>query len=147
MTLTSEQFAWWDAQREAAEAMEQPWQSYPWSVDRWSNFTPYELRSRGDGLLVVVPEFMDVVQSLRAWLNRPLIINSFYRSEQHNAAVGGAEYSMHQLGLAADCRISDPAEQDAFAREARARGCNGIKIYKTFVHIDMRPWHWLEDAR
>lgn len=43
-----------------------------------------------------------VLERARAWLNRPIIILSGYRSPPLNRAVGGARRSAHMTGLAAD---------------------------------------------
>lgn len=83
------------------------------------------------------------------WMNlhgKPIHVNSGYRCAKHNAAIpGSAKNSRHMLGQAVDCAIKK-AYQDEFIRLARSCGFNGIGIYETFVHIDVRaipcePWH------
>ena len=46
----------------------------------------------------------NVLDPLREAWGGPIIINSGYRSEELNKAVGGAQYSYHMLGMAADIR-------------------------------------------
>ena len=52
-----------------------------------------------------------VLEPLRAALRKPLIINSGYRCPELNKAVGGARFSYHMQGLAADIHCS--SQQDA----------------------------------
>ena len=56
-------------------------------------------------------------------------------------AVGGAVYSQHQYGRAADIRVSGvPVEQLAAYAETLLPGTGGIGRYpaKGFVHVDVR---------
>jgi len=70
-----------------------------------------------------------------------IIITSGYRTAAHNRAVGGAVYSQHQYGRAADIRVSGvPVEQLAAYAETLLPGTGGIGRYpaKGFVHVDVR---------
>ena len=49
----------------------------------------------------------DFLQSIRNELHLPIIINSAYRSNEVNEAVGGESSSYHCKGLAADIKCSD----------------------------------------
>ena len=67
-------------------------------------------------------------------------ITSGYRSEEHNANVGGAKNSYHMKGMAVD--VSFPGMSvDQVAAMAKKIGFTGIiKYYKSgFVHLDTRP--------
>ena len=107
---------------------------------RWPNFSPQELACRGTGALVVDPRALDMLQSLRNRLGKPMIITSAYRSAAHNARVGGAPRSRHLEGIAFDVRM-DNHDPEAFIAQARAVGFHGIGTYphQGFVHIDARP--------
>lgn len=107
---------------------------------RWPNFAPEELACRGTGKLVVDPRALDMLQSLRNRLGKPMIITSAYRSPEHNARVGGAARSRHLQGIAFDVRM-DNHDPDFFIAQARALGFHGIGTYprQGFVHIDARP--------
>ena len=50
-----------------------------------------------------VLEMLDLV---RAHMDKPIFINSGYRCKELNKAVGGAENSYHTKGLAADFRTN-----------------------------------------
>lgn len=49
--------------------------------------------------LIQLAEFMDTI---REHLGNPIIVNSAYRSQSVNTAVGGSKSSAHKLGLAID---------------------------------------------
>src|SRR5690606_34712544 len=46
-----------------------------------------------------------VLQPLREAIGRPVLVNSGFRSERVNRAVGGAATSQHRAGQAADIRV------------------------------------------
>ena len=47
----------------------------------------------------------DVLQPLRDYVGRPIIVNSGYRTKEVNRLVGGVKNSQHLTGEAADLRI------------------------------------------
>lgn len=116
------------------------WRDFPNAQWRWPSFSPQELACRGTGRLRIVPAAMDKLQALRDRLGKPLIINSGYRSPEHNRAVGGAKGSKHMEGSAFDVSMSnhDPA---TFIEAAQAVGFRAIGTYprQNFVHVDARP--------
>lgn len=83
------------------------------------------------------------LQYLRDYLNKPIKVNSAYRSPEHNAKVGGVPKSQHLLGKAADIVVKDmPTEflyqyiEDAISNGEMLQG--GLGLYDTFVHYDIR---------
>ena len=50
---------------------------------------------------------VNILQPLRDALGRPIIVNSAFRSEAVNLAVGGVPTSQHRLGEAADIVVRD----------------------------------------
>jgi hypothetical protein len=115
------------------------WKDFPKSQWRWPDFSPQEMACRGTGRLMIVPEAMDKLQALRNKLGAPMIINSAYRSPEHNRNVGGAKGSKHMEGIAFDVRMDnhDPA---TYIAAALAVGFKGIGTYpkQNFVHVDAR---------
>ena len=107
----------------------------------------------GTDPLFVDSELVQVLQAIRDHFGAPVVITSGYRTAAHNRAVGGAVYSQHQYGRAADIRVSGvPVEQlaaetakmlfsliAAYA-ETLLPGTGGIGRYpaKGFVHVDVR---------
>src|SRR5574344_896818 len=49
----------------------------------------------------------NILEPLRNLLEKPIIINSGFRSKKVNEAVGGVSNSQHLQGLAADIRVSN----------------------------------------
>ncbi len=49
---------------------------------------------------------VNILEPLRLKLGRPVIINSWFRNKQYNAAVGGMPGSQHTKGEAADIRLN-----------------------------------------
>ena len=118
----------------------QHWQNVPERTWRWPNFSPAEIACRGTGKITINEDALDKLQELRVMLGKPMIVNSAYRSPEHNKAVGGAKASQHLNGCAFDISMAnhDPA---AFIAMARKAGFRGIGIYPRsgFVHIDTGP--------
>ena len=112
------------------------------------NFTQREFRSR-DGAkmpLDVLENIKDLacnLQVLRDLLGESIKINSGYRSEAHNKAVGGVKTSKHTKGLAADIRVKDLDTDDLYLliesliNEGDMKE-GGLGVYDTFVHYDIR---------
>jgi uncharacterized protein YcbK (DUF882 family) len=51
-----------------------------------------------------------VFEPLRSWYGKPIKINSFFRSEKLNVAVGGAKNSDHKFGRAIDISAGSQVE-------------------------------------
>ena len=112
------------------------------------NFTLSEFASH-DGapfppdVLTNLQELAANLQVLRDYLNCPLKINSGYRSPAHNKAVGGAQFSQHVQGKAADisCNKYTPAQVHAAILHLIGIGKmreGGLGIYNSWVHYDTR---------
>lgn len=118
----------------------QHWRNLPATAWHWPNFSPAEIACRGTGKLLVNDDALDRLQELRVTLGKPLIVNSAYRSPEHNRKVGGAKASKHLEGTAFDISMAnhDPA---AFIPAARKAGFKGIGTYprSNFIHIDTGP--------
>lgn len=90
------------------------------------------------------PVFIDrglvsILQKIRDHFDRPVYINSGYRTPAHNERVGGAKYSQHLYGMAADISVSyvNPEEVAKFA-DTLMPNSGGVGLYNDFVHIDIR---------
>lgn len=93
----------------------------------------------GSDPVFISPELVEVLQKIRDHFNKPVTINSAYRTASHNKREGGAVYSQHLYGTAADIKVSgvSPKEVARYA-ETLLNGRGGIGIYPTFTHIDVR---------
>lgn len=104
------------------------------------NFTVKEFAcSDGTDTVFVSLALVNLLQKIRDHFGKAVIINSAYRTEAHNKAIGGATYSQHKYGLAADIHINGvtPKEIAAYV-ETLLPSSGGIGIYKSFTHVDVR---------
>jgi uncharacterized protein YcbK (DUF882 family) len=92
------------------------------------------------------------LQRFRDWYKRPIIVNSWYRTAEYNAKVGGVPKSQHIQGIATDCAL--PKEFFEYTKErqneflehvkqfwvmTRTDGnMGGVGFYDTFFHLDSR---------
>lgn len=90
--------------------------------------------------VVFIDEYLwNVLNILRAKIEKPVIITSGYRTPGQNAKVGGAKYSYHMRGMAADIRVNGMTpKQVANILNAIVPDECGIIVYKSWVHFDVR---------
>lgn len=95
--------------------------------------------SDGSDAVFIAPALVKVLQNIRVHFGKPVHINSAYRTPTKNKAVGGAAYSQHMYGMAADIHIDgvSPKEIAAYA-EKLLTDTGGIGVYKSFCHVDVR---------
>lgn len=120
---------------------------------RWPSFTPEEIACRGTGRLVVHAAVMDKLQHLRTLVGKPMILNSAYRSPEHNKRVGGEPNSYHMAKrthagepvMAFDISMANHEPYD-FIAKAKKAGFRGFGHYPkkpdgrhNFLHIDNGP--------
>lgn len=95
--------------------------------------------SDGSDPIFIAPELVEVLQKIRDHFGKPITINSGYRTATKNKAVGGAAYSQHLYGTAADITVSGVAPKTVAAyAETLMPNKGGIGIYGTFTHVDCR---------
>jgi len=83
------------------------------------------------------------LQVLRDYVNKPITINSGYRSPSYNEKIGGAKSSQHLLGKAADIVIEGYAPKQVFdiIEQLQDKGLmtiGGLHAYDSFTHFDIR---------
>ena len=108
------------------------------------HFTAAELASKdGAEELLISLELLEVLEEIREHFNKPVIVNSGYRTPTWNAKVGGEGNSYHCKGMAADIRIKDvsPKEIAKFASEYM-KNHGGVICYTNFVHVDVREKYY-----
>lgn len=93
----------------------------------------------GTDTIFISPDLVTTLEQIRKHFGAPVIINSGYRTETYNKKIGGATYSQHKYGTAADIVVKGvtPAEVAKYA-ETILVGMGGIGIYNSFTHIDVR---------
>lgn len=93
----------------------------------------------GTDTIFISPALVTTLEQIRKRFNVPVTINSGYRTEAYNKKVGGAAYSQHKYGTAADIVVKGvpPAEVAKYAETILVE-MGGIGIYNSFTHIDVR---------
>lgn len=93
----------------------------------------------GSDTVLIHPKLASVLEEIRTHFGKPVNISSGYRTDAYNKKVGGAEYSQHKYGTAADISITGitPKQIAAYA-ETKLKNTGGIGIYGTFCHVDVR---------
>ena len=110
-------------------------------------FTVKEMTCRcGCGKVIFDPMLRDKLDELRGLVGKPIYISSGYRCPEHNAYVGGVPNSYHTKGIAADIYVKDMMPKE-LARIAGEVGFDGIGLYKSFVHVDVRGYKARWDFR
>ena len=86
----------------------------------------------------------NVLDPVREAYGKPIYVNSGYRCEKHNKAVGGVPKSQHMLGLAADIslRLTAYGLQEELMKLVRIIVLQGrfdqLIISPTFLHVSYR---------
>lgn len=112
-----------------------------------NNFKYFEFFSgSASGIKIEPPEeyfetikyIANQLQIVRDIINKPIIINSAYRTKEHNITVGGAKNSKHLEAKAVDIKVSGIIPTDLALYFARYTEFNGYGIAYNFIHLDTR---------
>lgn len=105
-----------------------------------TNFKVSEFACKdGSDVVLIHPELVEILQKIRTHFGKAVSINSGYRTPTYNKKIGGATYSQHQYGTAADIRVNGVTpKQVAQYVETLIPNKGGIGIYQTFTHVDTR---------
>lgn len=111
-----------------------------------ANFSVREFRCKdGSDPIFIDSELVDILQKIRDRFLLPVNINSAYRTPVHNENEGGAKYSQHLYGKAADIRIDGVAPNTIYEyADSLMPNHGGVIRYSTFVHVDVRSSKWRE---
>jgi len=84
-----------------------------------------------------------MMQELRRWYNKPMTVNSWYRSKSFNASVGGDKNSCHLDGIATDINLPNLSDQQRtnFINKwkeicIKYGVIGGVSIYAWGLHFD-----------
>ena len=104
------------------------------------NFRVREFRCQdGSDPVFIDDDLVAILQQIRDHFGKAVTITSAYRTASHNKKVGGATYSQHLYGTAADIKVSGVAASVvADYVETLMPGTGGIGRYSTFTHVDVR---------
>lgn len=103
-------------------------------------FKVKEFACRDGSQVVFIDDYLvEILDILRNKIEKPVIINSGYRTPEQNKRVGGARYSYHMRGMAADIR-ADGMTAKELAKKLNKIVPNecGIIVYDNWVHFDVR---------
>ena len=105
-----------------------------------ANFRVREFRCQDDtDPIFVDSDLVDILQNVRDHFGKAVTITSAFRTASHNKKVGGATYSQHLYGKAADIKVSGVAASVvADFAETLMPNTGGIGRYSTFTHVDVR---------
>jgi len=78
-----------------------------------------------------------MLDELRERYGKSIRVTSGYRTESHNAAVGGVPNSSHLRGVAVDIACAGSSERHDLLRLAFEVGFDRIGIANTFLHLDI----------
>jgi len=93
-------------------------------------------------IIANIIDLAEQLQILRDYVDKPIQINSGYRSPEYNKKIGGASRSMHKEGKAGDIVIKGmtPGEVYNTIEKLISQGEmteGGLGLYKTFIHYDI----------
>lgn len=97
----------------------------------------------GSDLVLINEKLVRLLENIREHFEKPVHINSAFRTESWNDAVGGRKYSKHLAGEAADIWVKDVKPHDvALYADSVLDKAGGIICYTNFVHVDVRESYY-----
>lgn len=104
------------------------------------HFKVKEFACKDGSQIVFIDDYLyTILDILRHKIGKPVIITSGYRTPGWNEKCGGAKYSYHMRGMAADIRVNGmSAKEIANKLNAIVPDECGIIVYKSWVHFDVR---------
>lgn len=104
------------------------------------HFKVKEFACKDGSQVIFIDDYLcNILDILRRKIGKPIVITSGYRTPEWNAKCGGAKYSYHMRGMAADIRTEGmSAKQLANELDAIIPDECGIIVYKSWVHFDVR---------
>ena len=100
----------------------------------YEEFDSPDIQGSGQLMDSTILEMLDRAREL---FNKPMHINSGYRTVRHNASVGGKNKSSHLKGLAVDIACNNSVDRFRLYDVLRTVGFNRIGVGKTFIHVDI----------
>jgi uncharacterized protein YcbK (DUF882 family) len=82
-------------------------------------------------------ELISMLDISRKKYGKSLVINSGYRTIEHNAKVGGKSDSSHLKGLAVDISCTNSTDRFKLEGILREVGFTRIGMGNTFIHVDI----------
>ena len=86
---------------------------------------------------LVSDELISMLDVARKKYGKYMVINSGYRTIEHNAKVGGKPESSHLKGLAVDIKCTNSTDRFLLEGILREVGFTRIGIGNSFIHVDI----------
>lgn len=130
-------------------------QLYDGQITPHFNINEFKCKANGEMLLnAQVIDHIRRLEKMRIWYNRPMIVNSGYRTLEYNLKIGSSSKSKHILGIATDIALP-LSEFSAFSKRRKEQFFQNIKnkwmelceedglgggvgFYDSFFHLDSR---------
>lgn len=104
---------------------------------KYFNFTEFDSPDViGSGKLMN-KDLLDMLDLVREKFDKPIVINSGYRTVEHNNKVGGTSASSHLKGLAVDIKCINSTDRYDLINCLLDVGFKRLGIAKTFIHADI----------
>lgn len=105
-----------------------------------SHFRVREFRCKdGSDPVCVDAGLISILEYIRSEFGQPVLINSGYRTPVYNKKIGGAKFSQHMYGRAADIVVKGVKPEAIFNHLSEAYPVSfGFGLYPSFVHVDCR---------
>ena len=104
---------------------------------RYFNYSEFDSPDvQGSGQLMD-KTLLEMLDEVRDKFDKPIRINSGFRTPAHNEAVGGAENSSHLKGLAVDIACNKSQDRFDLINCLLDVGFSRIGVAKTFIHADI----------
>ena len=81
-------------------------------------------------------DFLEMLDEARSRAGVPFVISSGFRSDEHNAVVGGAPDSSHLKGCAADIVAYTSRDRFLIVTALLEAGFDRIGLGEDFIHVD-----------
>ena len=111
-----------------------------------ANFRVREFACKdGSDKILIDSDLVELLQKIRTHFEKPIKINSGYRTESHNKKVGGTKNSYHLKGQASDIQVVG-IHPILVAMYCEKLNAGGIGVYSNFIHVDTRTkkYRWID---
>lgn len=103
---------------------------------KWFNYSEFDSPDEPGSGNNMDQDFLEMLDEARSRAGVPFAITSGYRSEEHNASVGGQRDSSHLKGCAADIVAYTSRDRFLIVTALLEAGFDRIGIGEDFIHVD-----------
>ena len=103
---------------------------------KWFNYSEFDSPDDPGSGNNMDQDFLEMLDEARSRAGVPFMITSGFRTEEHNASVGGKRDSAHLQGCAADIVACTSRDRFLIVTALLEAGFDRIGIGEDFVHVD-----------